>query len=195
MHNAVQVFRTLFKQEMIVYGYDSYYHKFTHSWKEKIVFLMSSKNNIKYLSFCKNARPISTIYNDLFYRKVDVVSNYFQSFGLIQEYQQIPSIYKHKSFYRVSQKWANKAKEVKEFVESLNTGNSRIGNNKYELDKYFNTTANEMTPDQKKMAKYIKEIEELDKKNSAILRYIELPYREDTLADELVDILKKVMVF
>jgi hypothetical protein len=53
-----------------------------------------------------------------------------------------------------------------------------------------------MTPDQKKMAKYIKEIEELDKKNSAILRYIELPYNgSDVLADELVDILKKVMVF
>ena len=114
---------------------------------------------------------------------------------MIQEYQGLASIYKHKSFYKVSQKWANKAKEVKEFVETLDRSNSRIGNNKYELDKYFNTTATEMTPDQKKMAKYIKEIAELEKKNSAILRYIELPYREDVLADELVVILKKVMVF
>jgi hypothetical protein len=195
MYNAVQVFRTLFKQEMIVYGYDSYRQKFTHGGKEKIIFLMSSKNNFKYLSFCKDARSINTIYNTLFYRKVDVVSNYFQSYGLIKDYQDIPSIYKHKSFHRVNQKWANKAKEVKEFVENLNTGNSRIGNNKYELDKYFNTTANEMTPEQKKMAKYIKEIAGLEKKNDAILRYIELPYREDVLADELVNILKKVMVF
>ena len=157
---------------------------------------MSSKSNLKYLSFCKNARPISTIYNTLFYRKVDVVSNYFQAFGLIQEYQGLASIYKHKSFYKVSQKWANKAKEVKEFVETLDRGNGRIGNNKYELNKYFKTDANEMTPEQKKIAKYIKEINELNKKNNAILRYIELPYNgSDVLADELVVILKKVMVF
>jgi hypothetical protein len=196
MYNAVQVFRTLFKQEMIVDSYDSYKHEFNHGEKGKIMFLMVSQNNIKYLSFCKDARPISTIYNDLFYRKVDVVSNYFQAYGLIQDYQQIASIYKHNGFNRVNQKWADKAKEVKEFIETLDRSNNKIGNNKFELNRYFNTEATEMTSDQKKMAKHIKEINGLEKKNSAILRYIELPYNgNDVLADELVIILKKVMVF
>ena len=196
MYNAVQIFRTLFKQEMIVYDYDSYENKLRFGDKGKIMFLISSKNNLKYLSFCKDARPISTIYNTLFYRKVDVVSNYFQAYDLIKDYQDIPSIYKHKSFHRISLKWANKAKEVKEFVETLDRSNTRIGNNKFELDKYFNTIASEMTPAQKKIAKYIKEIAGLEKKNNPILRFIDLPYNgSDVLADELVDILKKVMIF
>ena len=196
MYNAVQVFRTLFKQEMIVGSYDNYENKFQFGDKGKIMFLVVLQNNIKYLSFCKDARPLNTIYNTLFYRKVDMVSNYFQSFELIQNYENIRSLYKHKSFGEISKKWGDKVTEIKEFIVTLDRKNQKIGNNKYTLDTYFNTASKEMTPAQKKIAKYIKEIDVLEKKNSAILRYVELPYSEsDELAAELVIILKKVMVF
>ena len=53
-----------------------------------------------------------------------------------------------------------------------------------------------MTPAQKKIAKYIKEIEGLEKKNSEVLRFIELPYRDnETVSDVQINILKKVMIF
>ena len=196
MYNAVQVFRTLFKQEMIVGSYDNYENKFQFESKGKIMFLLVSQNNIKYLSFCKDARHIKTIYNTLFYRKVDMISNYFQSFDLIQSYEAIRSLYKHKLFIEISKKWADKVIEIKTFITTLDRSHAKIGNNKYTLDSYFNTASKEMTPAQKKIAKYIKEIEGLENKNSKMLRYIELPYREsDELAAELVIILKKVMVF
>ena len=196
MYNAVQVFRTLFKQEMIVGDYNNYENKFQFGDKGKIMFLMVSQNNIKYLSFCKDARHIKTIYNTLFYRKVDMVSNYFQSFNLVQSYENLRSLYKHKLFIEINKKWANKVTEIKEFIATLNCKNQKISNNKYTLDTYFNTASKEMTPAQKRIAKYIKEIEGLESKNSKMLRYIELPYREsDELANELVIILKKIMVF
>jgi hypothetical protein len=196
MYNAVQVFRTLFKQEMIVGSYDNYENKFQFESKGKIMFLVVSQNNIKYLSFCKDARPLKSIYPTLFYRKVDMVSNYFQSFNLIQSYEAIRSLYKHKSFGEISKKWADKVTEIKEFIATLNCKNQKIGNNKYNLDTYFNTASKEMTPAQKKIAKYIKEIEGLEKKNGEVLRYIELPYREsDSMESIQINILKKVMVF
>ena len=196
MYNAVQVFKTLFKQEMIVGQYDSYENKFQFGDKGKIMFLVVSQNNIKYLSFCKDARHIKTIYNDLFYRKVDLVSNYFQSFELINNYESMRVLYKHKSFVEINKKWADKVTEIKEFITTLDKNHTRIGNYKYNLDTYFNTAAREMTPAQKKIAKYIKEIEGLEKKNSEVLRFIELPYRDnETVSDVQINILKKVMIF
>ena len=196
MYNAVQVFKTLFKQEMIISDYDSYKNIFRFGDKGKIMFLMVSQNNIKYLSFCKDARPINTIYNTLFYRKVDAVSNYFQSFELIQSYENLRSLYKHNSFGEISKKYADKVTEIKTFITTLDRNNKKIGNNKYALDTYFNTASIEMTPEQKRIAKLIKEIGKLDEKNSEILRYIELPYREsDSMEDIRIKILKKVMIF
>jgi hypothetical protein len=196
MYNAVQVFRTLFKQEMIISEYDSYKNKFEFNDKGKIMFLMVSQNNIKYLSFCKDARHIKTIYNTLFYRKAETVSNYFQSCELIQNYENLRSLYKHNSFAEINKKYADKVTEIKTFIATLNRSNGKIGNNKYTLDTYFNTVSIKITPEQKRIAKLIKEIGKLDEKNSEVLRYIELPYIEgDTMADVQVKILKRVMMF
>ncbi|MFA5207430.1 MAG: hypothetical protein WC428_02120 [Candidatus Paceibacterota bacterium] len=196
MQNAVRVFTTLFTSEAIVDDYDSYKNVFRHSGKKKIMFLVLSTNNLKYLEFCNDARPINTIYQKLFYRKADAVSNYFQTYELIEEYKQIPSLYRHASFESINKKWSDKVKTVRDFISGLKYLNSNLGNNKYELNKYFNTESMGLTPEQKKIKNIMQEINKLHEKNDTILSFINLPYRtSDTMEDKLVDILKKVMIF
>jgi hypothetical protein len=196
MKNAVRVFTTLFSSEAIVDDYDSYKHIFRHGGKKKIMFLVLSTNNLKYLEFCNDARPINTIYQKLFYRKADAVSNYFQTYPLLTQYNEIPSLYKHVKFENVNKKFFDKVKGVTDFMNTLKYKNSNLGHNQYELNKYFKTDSVDLTPEQKKFQKAMTEISKTHEKNSDILRFINLPYRtSDTMEDKLVEILKKVMIF
>jgi hypothetical protein len=196
LKGAVQVFRILFNGEYIVGDYDGYKHTFTHGSKKKIMFLMLSESNIKYMEFCKDARPISTIYHTLFYRKADAVSSYFQTYPLTAQYNEIPSLYKHAKFEAVNKKFFEKVKKVSDFISTLKYRNSNLGHNQYELNRYFKTDNVDFTPEQKKFQKTMTEISKTHEKNSDILRFISTPYRpSDTMEDKLVEILKKVMTF
>ena len=193
---AVQVFRLLFNSEYIVGDYNGYKHTFTHGGKKKIMFLILSTNNIKYMQFCKNARPIDSIYHTLFYRKVDAVSNYFQTYPLIAQYNEIPVLYKHQKFEGVNKKFFDKVKKVSDFISSLKYRNSNLGNKQYELNRYFKTDNVDLTSEQLKFQKTMVEISKAHEKNSDVLRFISTPYRtSDTMEDKLVEILKKVMIF
>jgi hypothetical protein len=194
--SAVQVFRILFDSTYVVGNYDGYYHKFTHEGKKKIMFLMLSEANVKYMEFCKDARPISTIYHTLFYRKADAVSSYFQTYPLTAQYNEIPSLYKHPKFEGVNKKFYDKVKGVTNFITTLKYRNSNLGHNQYELNRYFNTDNVGLTPEQKKIQKAMNEISKAHEKNVDVLRFISTPYRPtDTMEDKLVEILKKVMIF
>lgn len=196
LKGAVRIFRILFNDNYIVGDYDGYKHQFRHEGKKKIMFLMLSEANTKYMEFCKDARPISTIYNTLFYRKADAVSNYFQTYPLIEQYNNIPSLYRHVKFENVNKKFFEKVKNVTEFINTLKYKNSNLGNNKWELNRYFKTDNVDLTPDQKKFQKAMTEILKTHEKNSDVLRFISTPYRpSDTMEDKLVEILKKVMIF
>jgi hypothetical protein len=196
LKGAVQIFKILFNSDMIVGDYDGYKHTFTHGSKKKIMFLMLSETNSKYMEFCKDARPISTIYNTLFYRKVDAVSNYFQTYPLIEQFNEIPSLYRHVKFENINKKFFEKVKAVTDFMSTLKYKNSNLGHYKYELNKYFKTDGVDLSPEQKKFQKTMTEISKSHEKNSEVLRFISTPYRPtDTMEDKLVEILKKVMVF
>jgi len=196
MRKAIHVFGLLFDTSSIISDYNSYQHTFNFPSKKRIMFIMLSTNNIKYLAFCKDARPINTIYNTLFYRKVDMVSEYFQTAGLIQQYKELPTLYKLAGFYKISQKWYNKVKLIKEFMGTLKYVSTSLNNNKIELSRYFNTDGAALTPAQKKIEKYLQEVQKLEELNCKTLSYISLPYgANDTMSDQLIDILKKIMVF
>ena len=194
LQKASKIFALLFNRSAIVDEYDEYRNEFSHNNKEKIMFIQVAQNNLKYMEFCKNARPISTIYHTMFYRKADVVTSYFQTFDMIENYRQVPALYKMAGFYKVSPKWYNKAKEVKEFFDAMTYRDCGIGNMKFELNKYYNTDAVAKTPEQIRIGRLMKELADLQTKNEKIMEYINMPYRADTLSAELSDILKKIMV-
>ena len=196
MKKAVEIFRIFFDSDAIVSNYNGYEHKFNHTYKKKILFIILSTNNIKYLSFCKDARPLKTIYNTLFYRKAETVNNYFQTYPLIEQYSLIPSLYMHAKFENVNKKFFEKVKTVSNFISTLNYKNNNLSHYKYNLDSYFNTNNTDLTSEQKKFQKAMTVILKLHEKNSDTLRFISTPYRpSDMMEDKLIEILKKVMVF
>ena len=195
LKNAVNVFGMLFRNIQIVDDYNSHKHHF-NAGKKNIMFIMLSEANTKYMEFCKNARPISTIYHTMFYRKAEAVSNYFQTYPLIEQYNQIPSLYKHTKFENVNKKFFDKVMSVSNFMNTLQYRNSNLSYNQYELNKYFKTDNVDLTPEQKKFQKAMNEISKTHEKNVDVLSFISTPYRtSDTMEDKLVEILKKVMVF
>lgn len=196
LKTAVRIFKTLFNGDYVVGNYDSYYNKFRHEGKEKIMFLMLSESNVKYMEFCKDARHISTIYHTLFYRKAQAVSDYFQTYPLIAQYNYIPNLYKHPKFESVNKKFFDKVKGVTEFIGTLKYRNSNLDNYKYELNGYFKTDDVDLTPEQKKFQTAMLEISKAHQDNSQVLGYINTPYRtSDSMDDKLVEILRKVLVF
>jgi hypothetical protein len=127
---------------------------------------------------------------------VDAVSNYFQTYPLIEQFNEIPSLYRHVKFENINKKFFEKVKAVTDFMSTLKYKNSNLGHYKYELNKYFKTDGVDLSPEQKKFQKTMTEISKSHEKNSEVLRFISTPYRPtDTMEDKLVEILKKVMVF
>jgi len=132
----------------------------------------------------------------LLHRKADAVSNYFQAYPLIEEYNKIPSLYKHQKFESINKKFFEKVKTVGEYINGLNYKSSGLGNYKYELQKYFSTDGINLTPEQQKFQKAMSAISKVYEKNSHMLTYITTPYRpSDDMADIVIDILKKIMIF
>jgi hypothetical protein len=198
LQKASRIFSALFDGSTITSSYDSYYHAFNYNNnnKKKIMFIQVAQNNVKYMEFCKNARPISTIYNTMLYRKADAVQKYFQTHEMIQKYKGVNSLYKLDGFYKISQKWYTKAKEVREFFEGLTyNSSSNLGNMKWELQIYFKTDAVKLSAEQQKIITLMEELEQLEKQNVEVMKYIQFPYAMTTVPQELIDILKKVMVF
>lgn len=206
MKKVIRIFSALFNEESIAYY--NYNNKFEpHSnrnnvnMKKKIMFIQIAENNMKYLKFCNNVKPISEIYHSLFYRKADMVEKYFQSYVLVDSYNNVSSLYTTNGFEKVNAKWYNKAIEVKKYFDALsnltngnNNGNT-LGNIKSELSKYFNVNNNVESPEQLKIKNLINELNKLKVKNEKIMKYIDLPYRFDDMPIELINILKKVMIF
>ena len=65
---------------------------------------------------------------------------------------------------------------------------------KDELSKHFDLTNLQHTPEQRRIARMIAEIQKLQKDNRKIMEYIRIPYGELN-NDTIIDILKKVMQF
>ena len=93
---AKRVYEALYGEKHLSTGYDSYYKSFGD--QKGVMFLMLAKNNIKYMEYCKKAKPISEFYYSLVHRKADTITNYFKNHELVQQFANIPSIYKLQGF-------------------------------------------------------------------------------------------------
>lgn len=196
LNTAYELFRNLFDKKLIVSRYRNHDDRLEWDGKKGIMFIMLSKSNVKYMQFCKKAYHVDEFYNRMLYRKADLVTKYFQIYGLIERYNTLDSLYKTKNFNVLNAKWGAVINEVNKFIETLPKINSNISSLKTDLSRFFDLTNIKLTPEQKKYAEKIEELHKLEYQNRNILNYFNTYYIENRLDDViLVDILKKVMVF
>jgi len=198
LRSIQKIFAVLFPKVSIITYYDRYYNVFNGNSKCKsnIMFIMLAKNNIKYMEYCKKAYKPSEFFTKVLYRKLDAVTEYFQTYDLVDKYSEVKELYKEKRFAEVDANWGKKIIDLKASIEAIpeSSRNTSIGNLKSELSEYFDLSNIKMSGSQKKIGKMINEILTLQVANEKVLRYIEMPYRFSDAHNELISILQKVMV-
>ncbi len=194
------IYEAIFNKANVVVGYDTYYDTFDArngnvDKAGSMMFIVLAEGNLKYMQYCKRAHKAEDFLRKVLYRKEDMVMTYFQTYGLIEKYREIDSLYKEERFKEVSAKWAQKVKDLQAIINAMpeKGRDGSIGNVKTELEKYFDLNNVKMTPEQKKIAKQLDEILTLQANNEKILKYINMPYRFKEADPELIEILKKVM--
>ena len=195
LNRAHNLYKLLFDANSIVCNYNEYRHEFQRSTKKGIMFIMLSKSNVKYMEHCKRAIHIDQFYNKLLYRKADVVQSYFQTYNVVERYDELKGLYKNENFSKIHALWGKKIKEVNKFIENLPTSKLNLSGYKHELGLYFKLDALPLSDEQKKFKKLIENLHELQERNSNILNYINNYNYNGNLDNTLVDILSKVMVF
>lgn len=194
LQKAVKVYGVLFNEDWIVDRYSERKGEFEHDFKQRVMFIQISQGNLKYMEFCQNAKPISQIYHDLFHRKADVVKKFFQSYRLRDEYSNMNKLYVAKGFDRVNKTVHSKATEVRTYFESIKTNGKDLQRYIYDLDRWFDTKAGDLTAEQKRMSRIMEDLNKYQERNKKIMQYISMPWRMECLDEELINILSKVMV-
>lgn len=199
LNTAYSLYKVLFDADTIVSRYNEYRNEFYRSEnnsKKGIMFVMLSKSNVKYMQFCKNAIHIDQFYTRMLYRKADIIQTYFQTYSLIEKYNELTTLYRNENFTKIHALWGKKIKNVKTYMNSIMTSKNELGSYKQKLQKFFNIDNITMSDEQRKIARQIDEILELQKRNTNILYYINgYNIGSGNLDATLVDILSKVMVF
>jgi hypothetical protein len=187
--------------------YDEYSHKFCSGYnsyssrnsgtvkKNSIMFIVLATNNIKYMEYCKKAYKPEEFYTKLLYRKEAKVLTYFQTYDLVNAWNNVDSLYQSDDFKSINANWGKKIEEVNSFVKKLPQDTDNIGYLKDELKNFFNLDKIVMTAEQKRIAKMIKDIKGLEVNNQKTLEYIHVRESELSNNNTLVEILKKVMSF
>lgn len=198
LKNAHLLFGLLFKDNISVYQYSDYAKQFitrNGNKKQSIMFIMVSQANAKYMNFCKKAIHVDNFYWKMLHRKENAVKEYFQTHKIIDNYNDLSHEYKDENFVKIDTTWGYKIIELKKLIDAIPTSSSdyKIGNEKKILSTFFNLDNIKMSKEHEEIDAKISEIKLLERNNSSILRYINMPYRLEYLDVELCNILKKVM--
>ncbi|MFA5366663.1 MAG: hypothetical protein WC333_02165 [Dehalococcoidia bacterium] len=201
--SAERMYDVLFDNKAAVSSYSDYYHKFSNGYddnsknKKSIMFIALAKNNIKYMQYCKKAKHVDEFFTGMLKRREDKVKNYFHTYDIVKEWENVGTMFRSKSFSELNAVWGSKIENVRTFIKAVK-GDDNLGNMKSELSRYFDLSKQKETAAQKIIRLQIDEIRKLEEQNTDILRYISLPYDWDSNASKhpvLIDILQKVMVF
>jgi hypothetical protein len=195
---AYRTFSAMFGEDHVADSYQSYrtgYDKFGK--KKGIMFIQLAKNNIKYMEYCKNAMHIDKFYYDIMFRKQEAVINYFKNYSLIEKYNNLNSLYRVRGFEKINAKWAKKIEMVREFVDKLKDEKwSDLRYHKEYFTPYVDFDNVPETAEEKRVKKALVDIEKLEKDNEPMLQWVRTPsYATDTLHDNQIEIIKKVMSF
>jgi len=195
---AYRTFSAMFGEDHVADSYQSYRSGYDKFGKKKgIMFIQLAKNNIKYMEYCKNAMPIDKFYYDIMFRKQEAVINYFKNYSLIEKYNNLNSLYRVRGFEKINAKWAKKIEMVREFVDKLKDEKwSDLRYHKEYFTPYVDFDNVPETAEEKRVKKALVDIEKLEKDNEPMLQWVRTPsYATDTLHDNQIEIIKKVMSF
>lgn len=181
--------------DMVRTSYSSYYGGFSGRKDSKggILFLQLANNNVKYMEFCRKAMHVDKVKETLWFRKEDAVKKYFQSYEIKEKWNNLDEMYQSDILGKVSSKWGKKLETVKQYLNSLPKVEGSLNEYKDRLSQIFDLTS-VMSDGDKNITKIIGELKQLEETNNPIMKHINMPYRMEYVSDELVEILKKVMV-
>lgn len=197
LRNAEDVFGVLFDYTIIISQYSEYSHAFTQKGKQGIMFIRVAANNIKYMQYCKNAKPISEFKAKYIYRKKESVIEFFQAQNFINKYNQLPEFYRSKGFRKMAPAWGKKLNALNKFTDKLSKATKGGWEcYRYELCKWFDLNNIENTKEQQAFIKTIEDMNEMVELNASTLKYISVPYRIDEYEyPEFWNIVKQVLAY
>lgn len=195
LFSAYKCFETLFDKNSIISHYSEYNNNLHFNGKKKILFIMLSKTNAKYMQYCKKAYHIDTFYHKMLYRKKDIVVNYFNSEVFIEKYNNLSHFYTSENFHLLNEDWGKTINKLrKHYNKVTNNRNSDIKINKCFFQNYIDLSNPIISKEDEKMLKDIENLNLLKEANKEILNVFDYPndfYNNKTLRE----ILKKVMLF
>jgi hypothetical protein len=205
LETATKVYRELFNGDNLIYSYYKYSSdkdKFQRAGDKKnikagLMIIRIAKGNFKYMKFCKNAYHIDTIGHKLMYRKADKVTAYFNTYKLLQKYDNLNNLYKDPDFNKIDEDWGKT-------INKLNADISKIIQNlkcngleyiKSQLIRYYKLPEDEIVDaEYKPILKAIEEVQLLEEANNDIVTFVQIPHELKYGSDKLFSLLKKVMV-
>lgn len=195
LRDAKNIFKILFNSDMVLSDYSEYNKTFSTTNKKGILFIEIGKSNVRFMQYCKNAKPISEFNSTYMHRKEDAVLEYFQTRNFIQKFENINELYTCDSFGILSPAWSNKVETVKKFIDKINKKSNDWASHKSELSVYYKLDNIKPTKEQQQFTSIITELEEMQELNKDVLRYIDVPYDIKEAPQVFWDILKKLLVY
>ena len=202
LRNAVDLYKLLFNNYGVVNHCDyddrfqtgGHYHNNNNS-KNSIVFIQLAVNNVKYMKHCKKARPVKDFSTYMLPRKELMVKQYFQTYQLIEKYNDIANFYKNGYIHKISDDWGKKVDAITVHINAIpkQAKNSDINYHKTALSKHFKLDDIQLTKEQKIVTDMIEEIEELEENNKKVLTYFNIPWSIEELEEEQILIMELAM--
>ena len=188
-------FKILFDSDMVISGYSEHNQLFSMTKKKGILFLEIGKSNVRYMEYCKNAKPISMFNKMYIHRKEDAVKEYFQSRNFIERFENINELYTSNEFTNLSLDWNKKVNVVADFIAKNNKISNEWSRYRSELSRIYKLDNIKATKEQQKYISIITELEEMQELNKDVLKYIDIPYRLDEAPKVFWDLLSKILVY
>ena len=165
---------------MIITQYNEYSNVFSTNGKKGILFIRVAANNVKYMQYCKNAKPISEFKARYIYRKADKVIEYFQAQNFVNKYNNLPEFYRSKGFIKMAPAWGKRITPLVKFIEKISKSKKgNLENYRYELAKWFDLANISNTKEQQIFIKTIEDMNEMVETNEQTMKYVSVPYRLD----------------
>jgi hypothetical protein len=167
--------------------------------KAKAMFIQIAKGNVQYMPYKKNAYHVDQFFVKMLHRKTDLVETYFANKTVLDNIKNVNE-FSRNILPELNTKWAKQVGEVMDFYKEIKAL-ERYDNLQYNaelLKGYINVDVPE-SKEAKQINKKINKIADLQKKNSEILNFMNMPYDVTRISDSgkviLFSMLKKVMSF
>ena len=186
-----EVFEILFQSKHLADNYNSYMNGFGD--KKGIMVITLAKNNLKYMKYCKKAYPISQFYTRILQRKEKEIINQLKNNNLFDKYREIDNFYKSNLFREIAPEWSKKMDSIEKMIDSLNNDYRDIRYHENWLKRQIDMSKIQLNEEEVNVRLYLDEFLELMENSRGKLRFINMPFRIDSLDDDEKETLKKLI--